>query len=139
MLEVVNSAIQTILATASAQLGAVKIQTGNCESADAASFRLNRPGFYLVNITGSIGGLTNTAVRLALVNNTTNVVEQGGIVDIDGLTAGGTQTIPFSINTIVQVPRGCGCVQNAKSMSVRNLSAAPITVRNINTVITRLA
>lgn len=139
MLQVVNSAIQTILAAASAQLGAIKIQTGNCESVGATSFMLNKPGFYLVNVTGSIGGLTNTGVRLALVNNTTNAIEQGGTVDIEGLTAGGTQTIPFSINTVVQVPKGCGCVHNAKSMSIRNLSNTPITVRNINTVVTRLA
>lgn len=139
MLETVNSSVQTIASGQVAQLGSVKILTGNTVSAGSTSFRLNRSGFFPVKVTGSIGGLTNTAVRVALVNNTTNVAEQGGLVDIAGLTAGGTQTIPFSIDTLVQVPSGCGCVQNMKLMSIYNLSAEPITISNLNVVVTKVS
>lgn len=139
MIELVNNPIQTVEPNSNVALGALKIQTGNCVSVGSESFRLNRSGFYLVNITGSIGGLTNTAVNLSVVNNTTGIAEQGGSVIIDGITAGGTQTIPFSINTIVQVQNSCTCVQNQKVLVLKNLSDAAITITNINTVVTRLA
>lgn len=139
MLELINSGIQTVAPNANAQVGAVKIQTGCTVSNGATSIRLNKSGFYLVNIEGSVGGLTNTDVNLSIVNNTTNNVEQGGQLIINGLTAGGTQTIPFSINTIVQVPNSCNCVQNMKVLVLRNLSTADITITNLNIVVTKLA
>lgn len=139
MVEIVNSALQTVASATNALLGAIKIQTGNCVDVGATSLRLNRPGFYLVTVTGSIGNLTNTAVNLGLVNNTTGIEEPGGSVQLAGLTAGATDTRSFSITTVIQVPKGCGCVQNAKSISLRNFSVAPITITNLNTVVTRLA
>lgn len=139
MFESVNLAVQTVAPQGNVNLGSQKISTGCTVSANSETVRLNRPGFYKVEVYGSVSGATSTEIQLALVNSTTNLVEQGGRAVISGLTVGDATSYPFAIGTIVQVPNGCGCVRNMKAFTVKNIGTEAVDVQNFNIVVTKLA
>lgn len=140
MIEVYNTSEQVIDSDNTVNLGSIKIQvgenTGYENTSGHSGLKLVGPGVYKICVNGSVLGTSD--VELDLVDNSTNTIVNGGQIIIDGLVAGNLVFLPFNCETLIHVGCSCCCVNNNKTIVLKNNSTESITINNINVIVTKV-
>lgn len=137
MIELTNTAIQTVEAGATAVFDATVFQTGcdvchRCGSGlvqlEGHGTRLN-PAKYRVIMSGNIGGGAGTQANVAIAVNGETLTET---IRTATITAA-TDVFPFSAQTNVKECGSC-----CDTISIKNVGTTPITLSNLSFIVGRI-
>lgn len=137
MIELTNTAIQTVEAGATAVFDATVFQTGcdvchRCGSGlvqlEGHGTRLN-PAKYRVIMSGNIGGGAGTQANVAIAVNGETLTETIRTATITATT----DVFPFSAQTNVKECGSC-----CDTISIKNVGTTPITLSNLSFIVGRI-
>lgn len=130
MLEIVNSGVQSVSAGDAVDLGNIKIQS-NCSAVlNNNNIILRFPGYYKIEVRGSI--LSESDIKLGLVDISSGLVEQGSELSVQGIPSGNTVYLPFSLGCIVHELPSCASINNIKNIVFNNLGNDSVSISSLN-------
>lgn len=138
MIELTNTATQTVEPGASATFGTVVSQTGCdvCHRCGSGLVQLEghgtrcNPARYSVTVSGNVGGGAGTQANVAVAVNGETLFET---VRTATITAA-TDVFPFAAVTNVKECGSC-----CDTVSIRNVGTTPITLSNLALIVRRTA
>lgn len=137
MIELTNTAIQTVQPGATATFNATVFSSGHdvCHRCGSGLVQLEgrgtrcNPAKYRVIVSGNIGGGANTQANVAVAVNGETLAETIRTASISAAT----EVFPFSAQTNV-----CECGSCCDTVSIKNVGTTPITLSNLSFIVGRI-